>query len=49
MQMLAMRQISSLAEGRALVRRSFPVETYDPQETEAWAEAYQRYLGLMGT
>jgi rhamnulokinase len=49
MQMLAMGQIGSLAEGRGLVRRSFPMETYEPQETEAWAEAYQRYLGLMGT
>lgn len=47
MQMLAVGQIGSLREGRALVRRSFPVETYQPQEIEAWAEAYQRYLGLM--
>ncbi|HXV99465.1 MAG TPA: FGGY-family carbohydrate kinase, partial [Anaerolineae bacterium] len=47
MQMLAVGQIGSLREGRALVRRSFPMETYEPQNTEAWAEAYQRYLSLM--
>ncbi|MBI1880203.1 MAG: rhamnulokinase, partial [Chloroflexi bacterium] len=47
MQMLAMGQIGSLAEGRALVRNSFPVETYEPEETEAWAGAYHRFLGLM--
>ncbi|MDX1520301.1 MAG: rhamnulokinase family protein, partial [Anaerolineae bacterium] len=45
MQMLALGQISSLSEGRDLVRRSFPVETYEPQDGAAWEEAYQRYLG----
>jgi rhamnulokinase len=47
MQMLAVGQIGSLREGRALVRRSFPLETYEPQETAAWAEAYQHYLSLI--
>jgi rhamnulokinase len=47
MQMLAVGQIGSLAEGRALVRKSFPVETYQPQETAAWSDAYQRFLGLI--
>ncbi len=48
MQMLAMGQISSLREGRAVIRRSFPVETYQPQETQAWSDAYARYLKLIG-
>ncbi len=43
MQMLAVGQINSLSEGRAIVRQSFPVETYQPQQSEAWAEAYQRF------
>ena len=47
MQMLAVGQIASLREGRALVRRSFPVETYEPQETRAWADAYQQFVKLM--
>lgn len=47
MQLLAAGQISSLREGRALVRKSFPVEIYEPQETAAWSEAYQRFLPFM--
>jgi sugar (pentulose or hexulose) kinase len=47
MQMLAVGQISTLSEGREIVRRSFPVDSYQPQETAAWAEAYQRMLKLM--
>jgi rhamnulokinase len=47
MQMLAMGQINSLREGRAVIRRSFPVETYQPQETQAWSDAYARYLKLI--
>ncbi len=44
MQMLAMGSISSLTEGRQIVRRSFPVETFEPQERPAWDEAYERFL-----
>ncbi len=47
MQMLAMGKISSLREGRALVRQSFPLETYQPQNTPAWTDAYHRYLALL--
>ncbi|HSR31826.1 MAG TPA: rhamnulokinase family protein [Anaerolineae bacterium] len=45
-QALALGQIANLAEGRALVRRSFPVETYVPHDTADWDQAYGRYLGL---
>ncbi len=44
MQMLAVGQIGSLAEGRELVARSFPLETYLPQEKQVWTDAYQRIL-----
>jgi rhamnulokinase len=47
-QALALGRIANLAEGRALVRSSFPVETYEPRDTAAWDEAYGRYLGLKG-
>ncbi len=43
-QAIALGEIGSVAEGRALVRRSFDVETYEPQDTEAWDEAFDRYL-----
>lgn len=47
MQMLALGYITSLAEGRELVRRSFEMKTYLPRETTAWDEAYGRYLNLI--
>jgi rhamnulokinase len=45
-QAIALGHLSSLAEGRALVRRSFEVETYEPRDTASWDEAYQQYLHL---
>lgn len=45
-QAIAMGEIASLEEGREIVRRSFPVETYHSQNTDAWDEAYQRYQKL---
>jgi rhamnulokinase len=41
-------QLASLAEGRALVRRSFPMDEYMPRPSEQWAAAYERYLRLKG-
>jgi rhamnulokinase len=48
MQMLAVGQIGSLSEGRDLVRRSFPVESYEPKGGSAWTEAYQKFVTLLG-
>ncbi len=45
-QALALGHLATLAEGRALVRSSFKVETYEPSGTAAWDEAAQRYLNL---
>jgi rhamnulokinase len=47
MQMLAMGYLSSLAEGRELIRRSFETKVYLPRETAAWDEAYGRFLTLV--
>lgn len=44
MQALAMGHISSVQEGRDLVRVSVPIETYEPSAPEAWEEAYERFL-----
>lgn len=49
MQMLAVGRIGSLSQGRDLVRRSFPVESYEPQDRSGWDEAYGRFLKLLGT
>ena len=45
-QALALGHVSTLSEARALVRRSFDVETFEPSDTSAWDEAYERYLAL---
>jgi len=47
MQMLSMGQIGSLSEGREVVRRSFPVETYHPKNVEIWYEAYPHFAQLL--
>lgn len=45
-QAMAMGRLASLAEGRALVRRSFTMRVFEPRPTEAWESAYQQYLRL---
>jgi rhamnulokinase len=45
-QAMAAGQLGSLAEGRALVRRSFPTRVFEPGAREWWDEAYGRYLAL---
>jgi rhamnulokinase len=47
MQALALGHISSLEEGRAVVRRSFDVQVYEPVDAAPWEEAYERYLALL--
>jgi rhamnulokinase len=39
--------LGSLGEARALVRRSFPLETYEPKSTADWDRAYHRYEALV--
>jgi rhamnulokinase len=46
LQSIATGHLSSLSEGRALVRHSFEVSSYQPQKRSTWDEAYSRYLAL---
>ena len=46
-QMLATGAIASLAEGRAVIRRSFDTETFEPQDVAKWDEAYSRFVRLV--
>jgi rhamnulokinase len=41
MQAIATGQIKSLAEGRDIVRNSFGLKEYEPQETSVWREQYE--------
>jgi len=43
-QAMALGHIASLDEARQVVRSSFEMKTYEPQDTDAWEEAYERYL-----
>lgn len=45
-QALAGGAVSSLAEARAIVARSFPQNTYEPQEPSVWEAAYRRFTQL---
>ncbi len=45
-QAIAIGEISSLTEGREIVKSSFDVERYDPIETSDWDEVYARYKKL---
>ena len=43
MQMVASGEISSLDEGREIIRRSFELTTYLPEDGDVWEEAYGRF------
>jgi rhamnulokinase len=45
-QLMASGRIASLGEGRALVRASFPIRTFEPQGREGWDEAFGRFQAL---
>ncbi len=48
-QALAQGQISSLAEGRALVAKSFAVKEYMPESSQAWLDFGQKAKSIIGT
>lgn len=45
-QAMALGHVADLAEVRAIVRRSFPVETWKPQDAATWEAAYRRFVAL---
>lgn len=47
MQAVAAGDVASIAEAREVIRRSFSVEVYEPQNTAAWNEAYERFLKVV--
>ena len=46
MQMVAAGEISSLKEGRKIIRRSFELTTYLPEDGDVWEEAYGRFRAV---
>ena len=48
MQAMALGHFASLDEGRAVVRNSFDLLTYEPGDRSGWKEAYARLLAIVG-
>jgi rhamnulokinase len=48
-QLMASGRIAVIDEGRALVRESFPIRTYEPQASEGWDAAFHRFQALVVT
>jgi rhamnulokinase len=46
-QYMALGHISSLQEARTIIRESFPLHTYDPEQQEAWEQAYRTYQSVV--
>ncbi len=46
-QAISLGYIDSLAEGRRLVAKSFPMQTYQPRRVNGWDEAYARFTRLL--
>ncbi|UCH35600.1 MAG: rhamnulokinase [Armatimonadota bacterium] len=46
-QAIAVGEVGSLAEARAIVAASFPTTTYEPGSPDGWDEAYDRYCALL--
>jgi rhamnulokinase len=44
---LGLGLLGSLADGREVVRRSFEVRTFTPQDPDAWRGPYERFLALL--
>jgi rhamnulokinase len=48
MQMVGSGAVGSIAEGRALIDRSFPTETFEPRDRSPWDAAYARIRQIAG-
>ena len=47
-QLIALGCFRNVAEARDCIRRSFPSETYEPQDSGTWNAAYERFLTIRG-
>ncbi|MGH7975726.1 MAG: FGGY-family carbohydrate kinase, partial [Limisphaerales bacterium] len=47
MQLYALGEIRSLAEGRTLTRRSFETKSFEPKNAGAWSNAYARFQKIL--
>ena len=45
-QLISLGEVSGIDQARDVIRNSFPIETYEPKDTDAWDAAYQKLLKL---
>ncbi len=45
-QAIAERELDGIEDGRRIVARSFPLETYEPRDHEAWNDAFEGRRGI---
>lgn len=46
-QYMALGDIQDIWEARSIVRDSFPIQTYEPQDAAQWQEAYERFTSIL--
>lgn len=46
-QAIANKELSGLSDARHVIRNSFEIKEYQPHNTEAWDEAYGRFLAIL--
>ncbi len=49
MQAVAAGDVGSIAQAREVIRNSFSVEEYQPRDTAAWDEAYEKFVKIVGS
>jgi rhamnulokinase len=47
-QLIALGELYGVAQARELIRNSFEINEYLPQDTEAWDEAYDKFKKIIG-
>ncbi len=47
MQAVSAGDVASVAEAREVIRRSFDVDQYEPENTAAWDDAYGRFMEML--
>lgn len=48
LQFLQAGEIKDLEEGRKIVKKSFPINDYEPEEMKHWDREYEKYLAILG-
>ena len=48
MQAVASGDVASIAEARQVIRNSFPMHEYEPQNAGPWDEAFARFEKIVG-